>query len=118
PAALKGKNFISTWTAFDNYGQVIINQAQSASMLAMEKGVIDPIEFTWGQFAIPFNFTDANEAMQFLFGTNFTNSTNRYKVSLMKWDNVVKPQFLTLNSTSLFTAGDYVILNLDSGSAG
>lgn len=85
--ALNGTNFLSTWTTEDDYGQVIINDGKSANMLAMEKGVIDPVTFNWGQFAIPFNFTNTNEAMQFLFGGPYQNGSNRYTASMMSWNN-------------------------------
>lgn len=116
--ALNGTNFLSTWTTEDDYGQVIINDGKSANMLAMEKGVIDPVTFNWGQFAIPFNFTNTNEAMQFLFGGPYQNGSNRYTASMMSWNNTSKPQFDHLNSASTLSAGDYVILNLTYNSAG
>lgn len=108
---LTGENFVSTWINKDTYGQVIINQSSDAGKLAMEKGKIDPSLFAWGQFAIPFGYTDAQEAMQNLFGVDYTSSTNRYNASMMVWNNN-KPRFDHLNSSSALNPGDYVILNL------
>lgn len=116
--ALNGTNFLSTWTTEDDYGQVIINDGKTASMLAMEKGVIDPDTFSWGQFAIPFNFGTANDAMQFLFGGAYQNGSNRYTASMMKWDNLSTPEFDHLNTGSTLSPTDYVILNLHYASAG
>src|SRR5690625_6107502 len=82
----------------------------------MEKGKIDPAAFAWGQFAIPFAYTNAQEAMQNLFGVDYTSNTNRYNASMMVWNNN-KPRFDHLNSSSALNPGDYVILNL-SGSVG
>lgn len=111
-----GENFVSAWINKDSYGQVIINQSSSAEKLAMEKGKIDPAAFDWGQFAIPFAYTNAQEAMQNLFGVDYTSNTNRYNASMMVWNNN-KPRFDHLNSSSVLNPGDYVILNL-SGSVG
>lgn len=117
-----GKNFISTWTNAANYGQVIIQQdVSTTSKLTMEKGAIDPSIFTWGQFAIPYAFDSPNEAMLALFGNPFTGSS-RYYSSLMKWDNLQKPEFdqLTPAGTGAtgLNPGDYVILNLTYYSGG
>src|SRR5690606_33390199 len=71
-----GANFVSTWTDNTNYGQVIINQASASGYLSMEKGKIDPATYNWGQFAVPFVYADAQEAMQGLFGTNYSNGGN------------------------------------------
>lgn len=112
-----GKNFISTWNSATNYGQVIINQASATTTrLAMEKGVINPADFEWGQFAIPFNFATANDAMNGLFGANYVQSS-RYYSSMMVWDNDNVPEFDHLQSASPMSPGDYVILNLKYYSA-
>jgi hypothetical protein len=112
-----GKNFISTWTNATNYGQVIINQSNlPTTRLAMEKGTINPVDFEWGQFAIPYNFANANAAMNALFGTNYVQSS-RYYSSMMVWDNDSKPEFDHLQSASPLSPGDYVILNLKYYSA-
>src|SRR5690554_7489828 len=115
-AHVTGENFVSTWIDKDTYGQVIINQSSDAGKLAMEKGKIDPEYFAWGQFAIPFAYNNAQEAMENLFGVDYTSSTNRYNASMMVWNNN-KPRFDHLNSSSVLNPGDYVILNL-SGSVG
>jgi hypothetical protein len=106
-----GANFVSTWTNQNNYGQVIINQASSVNRLSMEKGVINPADFEWGQFAIPYAFATANDAMNALFGANYVQSS-RYYSSMMVWDNTSKPEFDHLLSASPLSPGDYVILNL------
>lgn len=112
-----GKNFISTWTAENNYGQVIINQASTVQHLAMEKGKISPASFEWGQFSIPYSFATANDAMNALFGTNYVQSS-RYYSSMMTWDNTDKPEFDHLLSATPMSPGDYVILNLKYYSGG
>lgn len=112
-----GKNFVSTWTGENNYGQVIINQGSTVNRLAMEKGKISPASFEWGQFAIPYNFASANDAMNALFGTNYVQSS-RYYSSMMIWDNVNKPEFDHLLSASTLSPTDYVILNLKYYSGG
>lgn len=111
-----GKNFVSTWTDDANYGQVIIQEGvTTASMLTMEKGAIDPSEFSWGQIAIPYNFATPNDAMMMFFGAPY-NASNRYYSSMMKWDNLQKPEFDHLASAGTGATGlepaDYVILNL------
>lgn len=112
-----GKNFVSTWTAANNYGQVIIQENGTVNNLAMEKGRINPAEFEWGQFAIPYQFASANAAMNALFGTNYVQSS-RYYSSMMTWDNVTVPEFDHLFSNSAMSPGDYVILNLKYFSGG
>src|SRR5690606_13878903 len=112
-----GANFVSTWTDNTNYGQVIINQASASGYLSMEKGKIDPATYNWGQFAVPFVYADAQEAMQGLFGTNYSNGGNRYYASMMVWDNVSKPEFDHLNNASSISPISYVILNLTYNSA-
>lgn len=112
-----GANFVSTWTDNTNYGQVIINQASASGYLSMEKGKIDPATYNWGQFAVPFVYADAQEAMQGLFGTNYSNGGNRYYASMMVWDNVSKPEFDHLNNASTISPISYVILNLTYNSA-
>lgn len=108
-----GENFVSTWIDKDTYGQVIINQNKDAGKLAMEKGKINPAVFAWGQFAIPFAYNNAQEAMQNLFGVDYTSSTNRYNASMMVWNNN-KPRWDHLNASSILKPGDYVILNLSA----
>ncbi len=112
-AHVTGENFVSTWINKDSYGQVIINESSTAGKLAMEKGKIDPAAFAWGQFAIPFAYTNAQEAMQNLFGVDYTSSTNRYNASMMVWNNN-KPRWDHLNASSILKPGDYVILNLSA----
>lgn len=116
--ATDGKNFVSTWTSEYEYGQVIINEAKTADALSMQKGAIDPNSWSWGQFAIPFNFASTNAAMQSLFGGAYQNGSNRYTASMMKWDNVNKPEFDHLNNASTLSPTEYVILNLYYASAG
>ena len=113
-----GENFVSTWTDNMNYGQVIINQGVGAGRLSMEKGKIDPSTYGWGQFSVPFVYTNAEEAMQNLFGTSYSNGSGRYYASMMVWDNVNKPEFDHLTSTNTISPIDYVILNLTYNSAG
>lgn len=112
-----GKNFVSTWTNGDSYGQVIIKETSTAQGLTMEKGPIDPSVFEWGQFAIPFEYSTAEDAMQALFGGPYV-STNRYYSSMMLWDNTEKPQFKTVFGNTPLNPGDYVILNLKYYSTG
>lgn len=115
-----GKNFVSTWTNSTSYGQVIISDANptaAANKLAMEKSTIDPTIFQWGQFAVPFDYTDANDAMNGLFGGTYVGG-NRYHSSMMVWDNTDKPEFDHLNSTSTISPTSYVILNLTYNSSG
>lgn len=115
-----GANFVSTWTDAGNYGQVIINQSNNAvGRLAMEKGRINPADFDWGQFSVPFHYTDANDAMLNLFGGTFTNGTtsNRYKASMMRWNNNDQPRFDHLKAHYTISPTDYIILNLNSASA-
>jgi|GEM_PF-796754 len=122
-AGADGKNFVSTWTDDTNYGQVIIQQGvTTTSKLTMEKGAIDPDIFSWGQFAIPYNFANPEAAMQGLFGSaaHYSNGSSRYYASMMKWDNLQKPEFDNLkadNSAGSLQPGDYVILNLSYFSA-
>src|SRR5690606_23067775 len=77
------------------------------------KGKIDPEYFAWGQFAIPFAYNNAQEAMDNLFGVDYTSSTNRYNASMMVWNNN-KPRWDHLNASSILKPGDYVILNLSA----
>lgn len=111
-----GKNFTSSW-ALSNYGQVIIKESSAAGYLAMQKGTIDPSSFPWGQFAMPFAYSDAEDAMQRLFDTSYTNST-RYKMPMMVWDNTQDPEFDDLTSSSTISPLSYVILNLSYAGAG
>lgn len=111
-----GKNFVSTWDD-DSYGQVIIKQTSSADGLTMEKGVISTDAFNWGQFAIPFKYSTANDAMLGMFGVPYVSSS-RHRSSMMLWDNTVKPQFKTVFGSTPLKPGDYVILNLTYYSAG
>lgn len=113
----KGKNFVSTWANDNSYGQVIIKETSTADGLTMEKGVISPSAFAWGQFAIPFKYSTANDAMEGMFGVPYVSSS-RYYSSMMLWDNTVKPQFKTVSGTTPLKPGDYVILNLSYYSAG
>src|SRR5690606_14961158 len=77
------------------------------------KGKIDPEYFAWGQFAIPFAYNNAQEAMDNLFGVDYTSSTNRYNASMMVWNNN-KPRWDHLNASSILKPEDYVILNLSA----
>jgi len=121
-ASATGANFLSTWDVpSDNtsYGQVIINENSSAGRLTMEKGTIDPAVFNWGQFAMPFHFANVDEAMDFLFGTVYSTSNNRYQKSMMVWDNVQKPEFDHFNAGDALGANSptaYYILNLEYNS--
>lgn len=122
-ASATGANFVNTWDVPSNntsYGQVIINENSDAGRLTMEKGIINPSVFNWGQFAIPFHFANVDEAMTNLFGTTYSTSNSRYYKSMMVWDNIDKPEF------DHFNAGDglgtnsptaYYILNLEYNSA-
>ncbi len=121
-AGADGKNFVSTWVDDSNYGQVIIQQdVTTTSALTLEKGAINPANFSWGQFAIPYDFENPNDATLALFGRAFTGSS-RYYSSMMKWDNLVKPEFDQLTSAGSgptgLAPGDYVILNLAYSSPG
>jgi len=122
-AGAEGRNFVSTWTDDSHYGQVIIDQeVNTTSKLTMEKPPISSADFSWGQFAIPYDFATPQAAMQSLFGKNYSNGANRYYASMMKWDNLQKPEFDQLNSTGTGAGGnlhpgDYVILNLTYYSA-
>lgn len=113
-----GANFLSTWDAGNVYGQVIINQSSTAQKLAMEKGKIDPSLFNWGQFALPFAYVDAQEAMQSLFGVNYSSNPERYFGSMMYWRNDDKPRWDQLTAADTngqrrgLRPGEYVILNL------
>lgn len=116
-----GANFVSTWTNANNYGQVIINDNNSSANqpLAMQKGKINPADYSWGQFAIPFHFTNATQALQTLFGTQgYPNNGNRYKSPMMVWDNTSKPEFDHLLANNPINPTDYVIVNLVYSSAG
>lgn len=118
-ASATGDNFYNTWTDNTSYGQVIIaDQVPAAGYLAMEKGVINSTAFSWGQFAIPFNFGSANAAMTTLFGVPYSNGGNRYYASMMVWNNEDEPRFDHLTSSSAINPTDYVILNLTYNSAG
>lgn len=109
--------FVSTWTDADNYGQVIINDANVTSgFLAMEKGSIDPDIFPWGQFSIPFSFNTTNEAFDYLFDIVYQD-LSRYKSPMMRWHNL-KFRYDHLSSTTSLAPTDYVILNLDHVPAG
>ncbi len=117
-----GANFVNTWDVPSNntsYGQIIINENSTAGRLTMEKGTIDPSVFNWGQFAIPFHFADVDEAVDFLFGTVYSTSGNRYQKSMMVWDNLQKPEFDHFNAGDPLTATSptaYYILNLEYNS--
>lgn len=118
-ASTTGDNFFNTWTDNTSYGQVIISdQTVANGYLAMEKGVISSSSFSWGQFAIPFNFGSANAAMTTLFGVPYSNGINRYYASMMVWNNEDEPRFDHLTSSSNINPTDYVILNLTYASAG
>lgn len=112
-------NFVNTWTDNGSYGQVIISdQTAAVGQLAMEKGVISSAAYSWGQFSIPFNFTNAEDAMQGLFGVPYSNGISRYYASMMTWNNTDEPRFDHLASSSVINPTDYVILNLTYSSAG
>ncbi|MDD3458119.1 MAG: T9SS type A sorting domain-containing protein [Weeksellaceae bacterium] len=118
-ASSTGDNIVNTWTDNTNYGQIIIrDQNNTSGRLSMEKGVINPSSFSWGQFSIPFVFNNANDAMLGLFGVPYVNGANRYMASMMAWDNSVNPEFDHLNNASSISPTDYYILNLTYGSAG
>ncbi len=111
-AGEKGKNFVNTYTDDGNYGQVIINDGStSAGMLTMEKQSIDPGAFTWGQFAIPYEFASAGDAFQTLFGLTYQGGS-RYNHSIMTWDNTTRPEYDHIPSGTALNPTDYVLLNL------
>lgn len=114
PSGLDGTNFVNTYTGATNYGQTIIRQTGNASgMLTMVKPTISPTQFTWGQFAIPYTFTNVQTAFQKLFGgTTFVGSGSRYNHSVMRWDNLVKPEYDHVSNGGVLNPTDYVILNL------
>ena len=123
-----GKNFVSTWTDAENYGQVIIAQDAEVgenSFLSLEKNKINPSSSAWGQFAIPFdkfsttgNGNTYGDLQPRLFGTNYSNGGNRYYASMMVWDNTGKPEFDHKRNTDEHNPTNYVILNLTYYSAG
>lgn len=107
-----GKNFVSTWTAENNFGQVIIHDDNAATgWLTMEKRAMDSDVDSWGQFAVPYAYSTPNDAMQNWFGTTYNNGT-RYRSSMMLWDNLQLPEFDHLTSASAFSPVGYYILNL------
>lgn len=106
----KAEAFVSTWIDDMNYGQVIIDDNSSAGLLSMEKGVIDPAIFPWGQFSVPFVFANANMAFDFLFDINYQNF-GRYEAPMMRWHNL-KFRFDHLSSATGLAPTDYLILNL------
>lgn len=107
-----GMNFLSTWTSAASYGQVIIHDTSMAGLLAMEKVSIPPASNAWGQFSIPFSYSDADEATHQLFGISYIDGIDRYHASMMVWNNSVEPRFDHLNFMSTINPLDYVILNL------
>lgn len=110
-----GANFVSRWTDQNEYGQVIIaDDATSAGMLTMEKKAINPTTFTWGQFAIPYVFTNAKTALETLFPGIVYKSGTRYNHSIMTWDNAVRPEYDHKAPTTGISPTDYVLLNLTS----
>lgn len=116
PAGATGANFLNTWTSEASYGQVIINQAAtSAGFFTMQKRGINPASFTWGQFAIPYEFATVGQAYQTLFGIPYVGG-NRYNHSIMTWDNTTRPEFDHIASGTAINPTDYVILNLNATS--
>lgn len=113
-----GKNFLNRYISDAVYGQLIVNDVKNAGFVGIEKLAINPANTDWGQFAIPFDYADAQEATQRLFGLNYFNSGDRYRNSMMVWNNLDKPQFDHLNNASQITPGQYVILNLTYSSPG
>lgn len=114
-----GGSFLNVWNAEDNYGQVIINEnSTSSGRMAMQKPSINPGTFTWGQFAIPYQFGSAEEAFETLFtGVQYqTNNpggaSNRYYHSIMTWDNMTRPEYDHIPPGTSIKPTDYVILNL------
>lgn len=104
-----------------NYGQVIIKETATVtagSKFIMEKPVIDPQTFDWGQFSIPFTYQTANDAMVALFGRSYVNGSNRYYHSMMRWDNMELPEFDHLLSGTEVQPTDYIVLNLMYSSPG
>lgn len=108
-----GSNFINTWTAADNYGQVSINDEKtSTGKLTMQKQTIDPETFTWGQFAIPYQFSTVSEAFLTLFDLQYKTSGGRYGHSIMTWDNQTRPEYDHIAASTPINPTDYVLLNL------
>lgn len=108
-----GGNFVNLWTAVNNYGQVIINQSSASDgMLTMEKKAINPAEFSWGQFAIPFTFSTVKEAFETIFPGVTYQAGTRYNHSIMTWDNITRPEYDHIAPTVAINPTDYVILNL------
>lgn len=114
-----GTSFLNVYTNEDNYGQVIINQnSTSTGRLAIQKPSIDPDTFTWGQFAIPFQFSTVKEAFETLFSgvqyqTNIPGGgSNRYYHSIMTWDNTTRPEYDHIAPGIPINPTDYVIINL------
>lgn len=121
----EGKNFVSTYvdTPAESYGQVIINDDiatvlnSTQNMLSMEKKAINPLTSTWGQFAIPYQFTNVQTAHQKLFpNIAFVGAGSRYNHSVMTWDNMTRPEYDHIANGVVIKPTDYVILNLASGS--
>lgn len=118
-----GANFVSTYDELtDNYGQVIIASANptvvnsALNRLTMQKMSIDPGTFSWGQFAIPYHFENAQAAFNALYpGVTFVGSGRRYVHSIMAWDNMGRPEYDQKGSAVVMSPTDYVILNLTSG---
>lgn len=108
-----GSNFINTWTDSLSYGQVIINDSStSTGRLTMQKPPIDPATFTWGQFAIPYQFSTVANAFQTLFGIDYKTSGGRYGHSIMTWDNTTRPEYDHIAAGVQIKPTDYVLLNL------
>src|SRR5690606_10340832 len=59
----------------------------------------------------------ANEVMQGLFGKPLADASRRYS-SMMRWDNLDKPEFDHLKKTDIISPTDYIILNLTAYSPG
>ena len=78
-----GSNFLNEWDSENSYGQVMINDgATAAGRLVMQKPIINPATFTWGQFAIPYQFSTVAEAFLTLFGIPY-QAGGRYSHSIM-----------------------------------
>lgn len=113
-----GANFVNRWLSEDSYGQVIINQSRSSNgRLTMEKESIDPGTFTWGQFAIPYQFTTARQAFETIFPGLTYREGSRYNHSIMTWDNKTRPEYDHIDDQAALKPWDYVLLNLVNDAA-
>lgn len=127
-----GYNFVNTYAGDKDYGQLIIlsDNASVDGKVALRKPPINPADFSWGQFAIPFQGNISAIAADLFSGGGTFNPTTetvisynggtpafsgtRYNRTFMEWDNTGKPEW-DHEVAATVDPSKYYIVNLASG---